>query len=137
MNLVIIYNSSHKINPNFKAVFSMVSNYKQSHHHKHLNQKSISKINKIYKLISFLMLILLGIKDLDNLDSKWLRIIIRHKCFMEIFNVERMMNLRRKIQINRYHKKVHNFRMILLLIILKRKENQKVKIQMKILLNLI
>lgn len=81
------------------------------------------------------MSILSGTKDLDNSDNKWFRIITKHKCFMEIFNAEKMMNLKKKIQINRFHKMGLNFQTILQLIILKRKENQKVKILMKILLS--
>lgn len=72
------------------------------------------------------------IKDSANLDSKWLRIIIKHKCSMAIFNVVRTMNLKKKTLINRFLKKDLSFQMIPIWIILKRKENLKEKILKKI-----
>jgi hypothetical protein len=78
------------------------------------------------------MSIPLDIKDSASLGNKWFRIIIKRKCFMVIFNVERMMNQKKKIPINKFHKRGHNFQMILALKISKKKENQREKILMKI-----
>jgi hypothetical protein len=51
---------------------------------------------------------------------------------MVIFSVERMMNQKKKIPINRFLRKDLNFQMIQALITLKKKESQRGKILMKI-----
>lgn len=129
MNSIIIFSISLKINLNFRVVFSMESNYKQSLHNSHLNLKNISRVSNKYK--NFLMLILLDTKDLVSLDSKWYKIIIKHKCFMEIFSVEKMMSLKKKIPINKFHRRDLNFQMTQVLKIQRKKESLKEKILMK------
>lgn len=85
---------------------------------------------------SFSMSILLDIKDSASLDNKWLKTIIKHKCSMAIFSVVRTMNLKKKIPISRFLKKDPNFQIIMILIILKRKESPREKIMKKIKLKL-
>jgi hypothetical protein len=130
MNSIITYSISLRISLNFRAASLMESNFKQSLHPRLLNLKNTNKVSSRYK--NFSMLIPLDIKDLGSLDNKWCRIIIKHKCFMVIFNAARMMSPKKKIPINRFLKRAHNFQMILALKILKKKENRREKIQMKI-----
>ena len=130
MNSIITFSISLRISLSFRAVYSMESNFKQSLHLRLLSLKSTNRANS--KCRNFLMSTLLDIKDLASLDNKWLRIIIKHKCSMGIFSVERMMNQKKKIQINKFHKRDHSFQMIPELKILKKKESPKVKILMKI-----
>ena len=130
MNSIITFSISLRISLNFKVVSLMGSNFKQSLHPRPLNLKSTNKVTSKYK--NFSMSIHLDIKDSASLDNKWFKIIIKRKCSMVIFNVERMMNQKKKIQINKFHKRGHNFQMILALKISKKKESQREKILMKI-----